>query len=50
MDSYGVRLQVRQNGDLHVTEMMAYRFGMDTARHGIVRTIPLRRVLPRPPR
>ncbi|GAB3977290.1 hypothetical protein GCM10029978_066600 [Actinoallomurus acanthiterrae] len=43
MDSYGVRLQVRQNGDLHVTETIAYRFGKDTARHGIVRTIPLRR-------
>jgi uncharacterized protein (TIGR04222 family) len=43
VDSYGVSLQVRQNGDLHVTETIAYHFGTGTARHGIVRTIPLRR-------
>ena len=42
VDSYGVRLQVGRNGDLHVTETIAYHFA-GTARHGIVRTIPLRR-------
>ena len=50
IDSYGVALQVRQNGDLHVTEKITYHFGGSDGlgvggqeHHGIVRTIPLRR-------
>jgi uncharacterized membrane protein YgcG len=43
VDSYGVTLRVRQDGGLHVTETIAYHFGTGSVRHGIVRTIPLRR-------
>lgn len=44
IDSYDVRLRVQRNGNLHVTEAIRYDFGGGaTPRHGIVRTIPLRR-------
>jgi uncharacterized protein (TIGR04222 family) len=38
---YDVQIAVQPNGDVHVTEMIAYDFGA-TERHGIFRNIPVR--------